>query len=285
MKPQKVLHLHLEEAKKNPKISGKYIVTEKLDGWFGYIDFVEGVCGNITSGAGRSIPSMIWAKDVFQKINISGNVRLIFEIIIPSVPFHILNGIFNRSIGECQATDARFRLHDIVDFNNNVTAINRVEILKALDLSRVSEYIEVIPVLAVTNDKEVWMEHFKEVTDRGGEGIVIKQASSYYQPEKRNSSLMKVKLESTFDLECIGVFNTIGEKGNSNLNATLKRKNGVVITVRIPKDEDVKLFESNGWEIVGKVVEVKCMCELVGGMLREPRFVAVRHNKLIGDID
>jgi hypothetical protein len=66
---------------------------------------------------------------------------------------------------------------------------------------------------------------------------------------------------------------------------SLRRKNGAVITVRIPKDEDRELFELNPNVILGKVVEVKCMCELEDGMLREPRFMRVRDDKLLEDID
>lgn len=283
MKPQKVLHLHLEEAKKKPKITGSYIVTEKLDGWYGYIDYIDGEWGSITSSSGREIPSLIWAKKKFQEITLESDVRLIFEIIIPEQPFHILNGILNRSVGDCQATDAKFYIHDMIDFKRpNAFAYTRFAQLKTL---KVNECINVVQELAITEDKEVWMEHFKEVTDRGGEGIILKQSLGVYQPDKRNSSLMKVKLESTFDLECFDMFHTVGDKGHDNLNVSLRRKNGAVITVRIPKDEDRELFELNPDAILGKVVEVKCMCELEDGMLREPRFLRVRDDKLLEDID
>ena len=37
--PQKALHLHLEEAKKSPKHLGhEYMIFEKYDGWFMYVD-------------------------------------------------------------------------------------------------------------------------------------------------------------------------------------------------------------------------------------------------------
>lgn len=285
MKPQKVLHLHLEEAKKKPKITGGYIVTEKLDGWYGYIDYIDGEWGNVTSSSGREIPSLLWARNKFQEIILESDIRLIFEIIIPEQPFHILNGILNRSVGNCQAIDAKFYIHDMIDFKVPASAFTRLVRLKEIDLSKVEDYIKIVKVLDITDDKEEWMKHFKDITDRGGEGIILKQAFGVYQPDKRNSSLMKVKLESTFDLECFDMFHTVGDKGHDNLNVSLRRKNGAVITVRIPKDEDRELFELNPNAILGKVVEVKCMCELEGGSLREPRFVGVRHDKSLKEID
>ena len=42
--PQKALHLHLEEAKKSPKHLGhEYMIFEKYDGWFMYVDCINGV--------------------------------------------------------------------------------------------------------------------------------------------------------------------------------------------------------------------------------------------------
>jgi len=285
MKVQKVLHLHIQEKKKKPNINHTYIVTEKLDGWFGYIDHIDGEWSNIHSRVGREIPSLLWARQEFQELSIHENVRLIFEITIPNQPFHILNGILNRSVGDCQARDAIFHLHDIISYDYSYCARDRLHRLLGLDLETVKYHIRRIPVLAITEDKEVWMDYFNEVTNAGGEGVVLKQLDAVYQPDKRNSSLMKIKLEDTFDLECIDMFHTVGDKGHDNLNISLRRKSGVVITVRVGKDEDRYLFETYPNEILGKVVEVKCMCELDGGMLREPRFVRVRNDKLIEDID
>lgn len=285
MKPQKVLHLHIEEKKRKPNINHDYIITEKLDGWYGYIDYIDGEWSNVHSRARREIPSLLWARQEFQELNLESNVRLIFEITIPNEPFHILNGILNRSVGDCQAREAIFHLHDMIDLNHNYNADARRAMLDYIDTSIVEYHIRKIPILAITSDKDVWMKHFIDITDKGGEGIILKQVDGLYQPDKRNSSLMKIKLEDTFDLECIDMFHTVGDRGHDNLNVSLRRKSGVVITVRIPKDEDRFLFESDSSQILGKVVEVKCMTELDGGMLREPRFVRVRNDKLIEDID
>jgi ATP-dependent DNA ligase len=285
MKPQKALHLYIEEKKKKPNINHTYIVTEKLDGWFGYIDYIDGQWSSVHSRAGRPIPSLLWARQEFLELDIHQDTRLIFEITIPNQPFHILNGILNRSIGEHQAREAIFHLHDMITYGLNDTAINRLARLGALETEIVKYHIRKIPVLVISPDKDVWMYYFNKVTEEGGEGVVLKQTDALYQPDKRNSSLMKIKLEDTFDLLCFDMFHTVGDKGHDNLNISLRRKNGTVITVRIPKDEDRFLFESDSSQILGKVVEVKCMCELLDGKLREPRFVRVRNDKLIEDID
>ncbi len=293
MKPQKVLHLHLEEAKKNPKINHSYMVTEKHDGIYTYIDYIVGIGWvPIRSRVRREIPSMHYALDLFNKLPTPKvDCRLIMEATIPGVDFHTANGIFNRSVGECQAVDTVFKIHDYIPlasyFKNlpENKAIGRWNILKQLDLSSAQGKLEHIPLLSVSNSKSIWMHYAEQVWENDGEGVILKQEDGLYQPDKRNSSLMKVKLECTLDLECIALYYTVGDKGNSNLNLRLRRRNGTIVTVRVPKHEDIALFEADSSQALGQVVEVKAMKELEDGQLREPRFVRTRLDKELRDID
>lgn len=293
MLPQKVLHLHLEESKKNPKINHSYMVSEKLDGIYTYADYITGVGWSpIKSRVARTIPSMDYALNLLYKLPTPKvDCRLIMEATIPGLDFHTANGIFNRSVGECQAVDTVFKLHDYVPLNTYFKnlpenkAIGRWNILKQLDLSSSKGKLEHIPLLAVSNSKAIWMHYAEQVWDNGGEGVVLKQEDALYQPDKRNSSLMKIKLECAVDLECIALYYTIGEKGNRNLNLRLRRRNGIIVPVRVPKHEDIALFEADSSQVLGQVVEVKAMKELKDGALREPRFFRVRYDKELRDID
>ena len=44
-------------------------------------------------------------------------------------------------------------------------------------------------------------------------------------------------------------------------------------------------WQSNGVEIIGRIVEIKAMKKLKDGQYREPRFKAIRHDKTVNDID
>ena len=289
MKPQKTLHLHLEEAKKKPKLAHEYMVSEKFDGWYVYSDFDKYTgWGDITSMAGRVIPSMRHCREeILSKLpNPRGNCRLIMEATIPETPFHILNGVFNRSKGECQARDVIFKAHDLIYFEGVCPAafIRSKQVRNLLDAGKTKK-IQEVSYLAITSDKSEWLKIFDIITYNGGEGIVLKQADGTYQAGKRNSSLMKIKLEDALALLCVGVEETFGKKGNRNLNLLLKRKSGVAVTVRVGKHSDIAAIDADTSYIVGKVVSVKCMKELENGSLREPRFVEILHSKTIEEID
>lgn len=289
MKPQKVLHLHLEEAKKKPKTDHDFIISEKLDGWYVYCDYnlLTG-WGDVTSSAGRVIPSMQFArKEVFDKLPCPrGNCRMIMEAIIPETPFSILNGVFNRSKENCSALDVIFKAHDLVYFADTLSTAHRRYSKLSNYLDPVSsQRLSTLSTLAITSDKKIWLSIFDSITYNGGEGIILKQADGLYHRGKRNSSLMKIKLEDTLALHCVGVEETFGEKGNRNLNLLLKRKSGVDVTVRVGKHSDIAAIDADNSYIVGKVVSVKCMKELETGSLREPRFVEILHSKTIEEVD
>jgi len=293
IKPQKVLHYHIEEAKKNPKIQGEYIVSEKLDGWFTTISYNTKVGWlDVKSSNGRTIPSMKHAKQFFERLPVPDrNITLIAEAYIPEMDFYTMNGIFNRSKGECQATDVEFYIHDLVynsELSNDIVvdkrpALERMESISWLALDNNTK-IRGIKPYTVTKDREIWFDYFDRVTYKGGEGVILKQADGLYQPEKRNSSLMKMKLEDTYDLLCIDMYLTYGEKGNENLNILLKDKAGTEQAVRVGKHEDVYNF-MNVESPVGKVVEIKVMKKNEDGSYREPRFVTVRRYKSVSEID
>lgn len=288
MKPQLAKHLHLELEKKKPAISGLYMVTEKFDGIYAYIDFIDGEWGDITSRAGRVIPSLQFLTPTFKHSlrEPLWNCRLIMEAVIDGMKFHELNGVFNRSKGACDAVGAKFIVHDVVPYNNTLNAVDRFRLIPSIIGEQDGgNRFERVDLLWLSSDIERWREAFNKVVENGGEGVVLKEADSLYHPDKRNSSLMKIKEEITADLLCKSIYFTKGKKGNDNLNALLKSKEGIEINVRIPKHEDVDAFTKDQSLIVGRVVEIGAMKKLPDGMYREPRFKAVRHDKNITEID
>jgi len=273
---QKVLHLHLEEAKKKPKIQGEYMVTEKLDGWYVYVDYcaVDG-WGPIRSRQGRIIPSLVDNTD-FYNMKPRVSCRIIAEATIPGMNFHELNGVLNRSKGDCQASGVKFYAHDIILLDDlDLEALERYDVLHSVIQG---SSIERVPLLALTDDRDNWMYQAQKVWERGGEGVVLKAEGSTYQPGKRNSSLMKIKLEELVVGECTHFYYTVGDKGNRNLNIGVRLASGSKVDVRIPKFSDIAAIEDDSSFILGKEVELKCMCKLPDGSLREPRF-----NNVVGD--
>lgn len=287
--PQKVLHLKDELSKKNPKLFGSYMITSKKDGWYVVIPFSKNLGWRPPlSSAMREIPSLVWATSLLNKLERpTYDCYLIAEAIIPDLSFPELNGLLNRSKGNCDCLDVQFWLHDIViPSQPDRTAFQRWNILQQLNVSSVSKHFVKMPLLEVTEfDKDSWRRRFDSEVDNGEEGIIFKRAEDIYYPGKRNSSLLKEKLECEVDALAVRLEEGIGEKGNDSLTLVSRRKNGVEIRTVISKHKDKELFRSNPNEVIGKVVSIKAMSELVDGQLRQPVFRWIRYDKQISEID
>lgn len=281
MLAQKVLHLYKEEQKKKPKFLGDYIVTEKLDGIYAYVDYINGKWSAIHSRAGRAIPAFEHLTKEFENLTPpTGNTRFIFEATHNTIKdFHTINGIFNRSVGDYHCNNVVFNFHDmVVPSTLDIPAVERLHALRSwfnVNTEAVTNRFRYCPMLHVSNSKDLWLAEFNKVIEAGGEGIVLKHSESGYYPDKRNSSLMKIKLEERIVLHCVDIFYTVGDKGNSNLNATFRRNNGVEIVVRVGKHIDIARIEDDKNYILGKPCLLEYMCEIAGGKLREPRFKKV----------
>ena len=286
MDMQKAKHLHLELEKKKPNIDHDYMITVKTDGWYVYSDFLVGQgWGNIMSSRDRQIPSMEHVSHLYLESLASPPVscRLIMEAYIPNTKFHILNGAFNRSVGNYRADDVHFIAHDLVPLDTPTKALARFKAIPSLQLD--NDRIQRADLLLVSSNIDLWKRCFDKVVAAGGEGIILKQADGIYQPGKRNSSLLKIKEEVEADLLCTEIYYTIGTKGHDNMNLRLVSKDCTETTVRVAKHVDIAKFELDPNNVVGQVVKIKAMKRLEHGKFREPRFDYVRYDKHPEDTD
>lgn len=294
--PQKVLHLKDELKKKNPKLSGKYLITPKLDGWWVAIPFNNRKFGNPISSNGREIPAFEWFKNESFNDRLIAPTQsgfLIAEAFLPDTPFKILNGIFNKSVGDYHCYDVEFHVHDMVYTSlPNKTATERYqEVVRFVEYLRYSNNVRNIYNISteysVDYNEDVWKSIFDRFILSNYEGLVAKKESSIYLPGKRNSDLLKLKLEMTLDLQAVRLERSIGEKGNEALTLISKRKNGVEIKTVIAAFKDQAKFKEleETSKLTSTVVEIKAMEEFEDGQLRQPVFKWIRENKTISEID
>ena len=284
---QKALHYNEAKAKKNFQL-GTYAIMPKIDGWYFYIDFIAGKWGKLTSRAGREIPSVAHLNDLIEKaITPIGDFRLIFEGTIPNMQFHELNGVFNRK--EELAKDAVLHLHDAFYLEEaNVEFSIRYELVKSIynQLALVlTDKVQLVPVLAISSQEDVFYYHFNKVTSSGGEGIILKNYNSGYFFGKRNAHLMKIKEEVTKDLAVVGMSGGDGKYEGTLGALIVQSRDGTKHTVSGMTDEQRTSWWNDRSLIIGKVVEIKAMKELPDGSLREPRFKCIRHDKTLVEID
>lgn len=287
-KMQKCLHLKDELAKKNPKLQGDFIITEKYEGWYTTVYYDGEKFHNPVSSAGREIPAFSWVANLLNTPKLGHNkpFMLIAEAYLEDTPFETLNGIFNRSKGDCLCREVIFKVHDAVPLDIAVPAVNRMLFLRQIiAILNNSSTQYVAPLYTGEYSESIWNHYFEFITSNGGEGIVAKRASAFYQQGKRNSDLLKLKLECTVDALAIQLLEDIGEKGNPSLTLVSQRKNGIVIKTVISKHSDQKLFREDAGNVLGKVVQIKAMEEYSNGQLRQPVFQYIRHDKQPEDIN
>lgn len=298
-KPQLALHLYKEEAKKKPSIgTDMFVVFEKYDGWYGSMElrsYIDTSQPCILSRADRAVPAVQWLAESIdfanrtlrQEARISG--RLIFEILLKDTKeFAELNGILNRSKGDCAAKQAYVKVHDFIPTNGEHVPFARRyemarEVVQVLNHPRVS----LADFIITSNKPEVWKQCAEHIWERGGEGVILKRMNAPYQEGKRNADLMKIKLEETFDLLVVDVVR--GEptgKYAHTLGALLcKSEDGTLHSISGMTDAERDHWFKNPSSIIGKVIEGKAMCKLDNGSYREGRYKAVRHDKTAADID
>ena len=288
--PQKVLSLDKALALKVPKTQGNYYITRKVEGWMAYITYTKAIdtWGVPHSSAGRPIPSLEHTQYLFRKLPTPHrDCVLIAEVDLPDTPFHILNGILNRSVGNYRCDGARFNIHNIYYPDMpNTSYQTRYRSLQDLENCMDEEYMLLLPILHVGPfHRPTWQHYFEQIANAGGEGIVAARENSLYLPGKRTADLIKLKLECTVDCLADSLEESYGDKGNASLTLVSIRKSGVKIRTVISKHEDQDRFRNDPTSIIGKVVEIKAMEEYADGQLRQPVFKCIRNDKTPQDID
>jgi hypothetical protein len=289
-KPMKVLALKDALKLKVPKTHGNYYITEKVEGWMCTITYSKewNMWCKPVSSAGRIIPALEHMISVFNKLpKPHTDCVLIAEVDIPDTPFHITNGILNRSTGNYLCENPRFSFHNIYYPDAPHTPYqtryrNLQELAEHFDV----EYFRLLPILHVgPYHKDTWQHYFEQVANDGGEGIVAARENSLYLPGKRTADLIKLKLEITVDCIADRLEEGIGDKGYPSLTLVSKRKNGTEIRTVIGKHEDQDLFRANPASVIGKVVQLKAMEQYPDLQLRQPRFQFIREDKRVDEID
>lgn len=285
--PQKALH-YSEAIKKKNYIPHTFAIQPKLDGWFVMIDFIDGKWGKLTSRAEREIPSIAYLNEKIEEaLHPTQDLRLIFEATIPDMQFHELNGVLNRKYED--AENVVLNLHDAVwldmpevSFKDRWSSIQGIFNHLWLVLK---EQVQLIPVLAISSQEDVFYYHFNQVTSSGGEGIILKNYDTGYFFGKRNAHLMKLKEEVTKDLAVVGMVEGEGKYAGTLGALIVQSRDGTKHQVSGMTDAQREEWWSSTRSIIGKVVEIKAMKELPDGSLREPRFKCIRHDKTLVEID
>lgn len=239
--------------------TGNYIIEPKYDGlWVSVHTNNRGIIDNIVSRHQKKKTGKGF--DHFLEDNIG-----------------IPNSVF---IGELITTKNKLHIFDIVKYKNKNTMKKDFEDRRKL-LQKLNFYnndIELVPQY-----KNNFLQHFKEITSQGGEGLVIKKIgkSTPYSAGTRTEEWMKVKPKITMDYVITG-YDMSDEGSNKGLIKALHLglyKNGKLVNVGKVgtfTNKQRKELTDNKNNLSGKVVEVGGNEVFKSGSMRHPFFIKFR---------
>lgn len=192
---------------RNPPTWDSFAVQPKIDGIRCIVS--DNQMTSRTSQLITSCPHIeMYLSSLPQEIKLDG------ELVIPNVPWVITEGYVNRHIPSKECLEIEYHVFDIIDTEAPFWARSQeVErIIKVLE----NKYLEfsypthtyfksphkskkfpfrIVPTTIYDEplDDEVVQKHFRASCDAGFEGLIVRNASAGYQPNKRSAEILKLK--------------------------------------------------------------------------------------------
>lgn len=274
--------LPLEKA--NPKkLRFPMYASEKFDGVFcAALQLPDGSVG-IFSRTGERYTSMKHLEEVLRDDLMLGNGEmLLFEAYCNDIPQSIISGWCRDQ--QNQHPQIMAMLHTYVQ-RNGWQCLTKMdaESIGTVPSVMYGPYVHLVRhVLVESLDEAKYLANV--VWDVGGEGIVLNAIDAFYQPGKRNESMIKIKRVLSYDLEVVGVYEGKGKYAGTLGGLVCRWRGGKTIKVSGMSDDQRNEWYRNPDRIIGRIVEVHAMDESSKGLLREPRFKVVRFDKVQADV-
>ena len=279
-------------AKKYPESHHEqyYYIQEKLDGnrCIAYFDYDEQQW-KFQSRSGKPLKvnfDMSWVDNLLEDF---GNEYPTFDGEIMTLG-HAGSRDFNRTSGAINGkytnkSDLHYYIYDIVA--DKLKYKHRKEILDAYAKLGTGVQCSILPVLdfvpVYPNTDYNWKldEWLDKITDKGGEGIMLRDPEAYYQ-HKRTDALLKYKKLQTMDLRIVG-WNEGKGKYEGAIGSFICENDEGTIRVNVAGISDmIRWSDPEAW--IGKIIEVAYFDYSVSKLnnhisLRFPRMKKVRNDK------
>lgn len=278
IEPQLVLLFSKEAAKKHPQYEGKmFFWKRKKDGWYGYVDCVDGRVDGFFTRTGNRIETLRnqfselvdFFSDVFKYAGIQ-NGRLIMEIRDKEDKAKFLSEINSILKKQKIQQECSFHVHTLVNFDKRVKMWHMWLKLKnawdeATSRQPKTEHVYLLKNLVVTDDIDEVLKVYENEVANGEEGLVGYYVDGHYEPGKRWWQMMKIKAEKVIEgCEIIDM-----QPGLGNGNLIVRLPSGVEARVAgINNDQAKRWTKAN---ILGKIIDIACMSLTKEGKPREPR--------------
>lgn len=279
------LCLPIEKAK--GKLKFPVLASEKLDGVFGLIIIHEDDVF-IFSRTGEEYTSLEHLKaEAKALVDNTCYAVLIAELYTPGLSQPTISGYCRDT--KHQHPEVKAYVHDWLPLDEFMNGVSRDMFAeRQMDLrGRWTfcesvfnfEHLERIPQLPFCNELDL-MAYAQVIWSAGGEGVVAVSQDAKYQAGKRNASMVKIKEGVTFDLRVVMVQEGKGKYEGMVGNLVCQDANGKMVNVGSGlSDSNRKDWWKHPEAIIGKIVEIAAMAVSTKGVLREPRYKGIRHDK------
>ena len=287
IRPQKVLDIDKAKDLKFPMLA-----STKVDGVYCVALMEEGKGVTIYSRTGKEYTSLEHLKQPLKNLMYATQTQaIIFEVADTGLKFDEISGMVRNT--KVQATKLWAFVHDALTSEEFFLGVGRTfkerfEVLGQYhsQILRESPQVLVLAEFIMSDLEEAKAKAASTIKD-GGEGIVLRDPDARYQPNKRNSTMVKIKRGLSYDLEVLSLEEGKGKYKGMVGKLVCKWKDGKVIKVGSGlTDEERRRWWSNFFydEIVGKIVQIDAMSESSKGSLRQPIYKGIRFDKKEADV-
>lgn len=265
--------------KQKSKIKFPAIAQPKLDGVRCVVQYQNGIV-TLKSRKGKQFQNMLPIEKAIKTINLDKNIALDGELFSDVLDFQRLVGIVRKkTMSQKDMDDLKYVKLNVFDCihlgDKKMTFSARWNIVDEIVKKDKSKVLKIVPIYTIKNEDDI-NRLLKTFMDNGDEGIMIRNAESPYEIDKRSYHLQKYK--KFFDAE-YKIVNA--EEGTGNDKGTViwvcELKNGNTFKVR-PKGtrgERKKLWK-NKERHYGKHLTVKYQELTNDGVPRFPVGIAMR---------
>ena len=244
-----------------PWENGLLYVQEKLDGVRCVIKVEAGKCTALTfKGKALQLPSIFKAVEKFCFSNGLDNIILDGELMHQDNRTSA-SGAVNRILkGSKDADDSKLQLvvfyyMTISEFNTKTAILTEKGVVSNMSALRAvwqNKHMTFTETYLVRNMDEV-DKLFKEVRDKGGEGLILKRVSGKYE-WKRSRNWIKLKSSYSTTLEVVGTYpGGAGTKYEGIIGGLIcSTKDGIMFNVGSGLSDDDRMSE----DFVGRFIEV-----------------------------
>ena len=285
-------------AKKESHLTGKFYVTQKLDG-NRCIAIKDNDEVRFFTRKGQPIEGMTDLEKEIMKLRngivLDGELLLRNDNNLPADElFRETQKVVRKDGVKKNLEFYAFDILSVEEFKNGIS-INKYEHRREELESLFSffgedfEYTKVLPVLYKGDDKNMIGVLMKYAEEKGWEGLMVNSADGLYQ-SKRTSDLLKVKHMETADLIVMSIEKAIdGQFKDMLARVNVEYKGNLVGVGSGFSIEERKKFAENPDLIVGKIIEVQYFEESKDDKtgqpsLRFPVFKGIREDKTVEDI-